>query len=110
MVKLKKAFPQLPSGFYEILSDRLEENNFTDNRLKDAINNMIDNFTYPIPTVANIISFDKRVKIYSYLDIIEMVNQYGTSVWYQYKPVRKIGNIRYFASLKDIETYNLEVL
>lgn len=110
VVKLKIAFPNLPPEFYDILLERIKENGFTDKRLKDAINNLIDNFTYSTPTIANIISFDKRIKLYSYNQIIEMVNEYGTLIWQNYKPVKKIGKMRFFASLQDIENYKLEVL
>lgn len=110
VITLKKAFPQLPSGFYEVLSDRIKENGFTDKRLRDAINHLIDNFTYPVPTIANIISFDKRIKLLTYLQLVELVNQSGGVVWSNYRPVKKIGKLSLYASIQDVEMYNLEVL
>jgi len=107
-VKLANAFPGLKKEFFDILSNRLKENGFTDKRLRDSINYLIDNFTYPIPTIANIISFDKRVKLYNYLQLIEKINE--GDKWGNYHPIKKIGNKYYYASEIDVKTYNLEVL
>ena len=74
-LKLKKAFPNLPEGFYDILLERVKETGFTDKRLKDAIDTLIDNFIYPTPAIANIIGFDKRVKLYTYQEVCDMIPQ-----------------------------------
>ena len=66
--KLRKAFPTISEGFIEILTERLIENNFSDKRVKEAVANVIDNFTYQTPSIANIVSFDKRMKLYSRSD------------------------------------------
>ena len=73
--KMKAAFPELPAGFYEILSQRVKANKFCDARLTDAVNNLIDNFTYPRPTIADVISYDKRVRLYTYAQVCELVSQ-----------------------------------
>jgi len=86
--KLKNAFPSLPKGFYDVLTDRIKELGFSDARLTDAVNNMIDTCIYPQPTIANLISWDKRIKLYNYQQIVELVNQYGVSVWDHYKAVK----------------------
>ena len=71
--KLKKAFPNVPTVFYDVLLERIKSNNFTNQRLKDSIDYLIDNFIYPNPTIANIIGFDKRVKLHVYNEICELV-------------------------------------
>lgn len=109
IVRLKKSFPQLPIEFYDILLDRLKANGFTNQRLTDAMNNLIDHFTYPMPTIANIISFDKRVKLYNYYEIIEMVIQNGIKVWDNFKPVKSNSKQRLYAEMKDIIQYKLEL-
>ena len=62
VAKIKKAFPQLPAGFYDAFTDRIKDNEFCDERLTDAVNFVIDNCIYPQPTIANFISYDKTVK------------------------------------------------
>jgi len=59
---IKKAFPGLPAGFYDVFADRIKENGFCDERLHDAVADVIDNCVYPIPTIANFISYDRTVK------------------------------------------------
>jgi hypothetical protein len=67
--KIKKAFPTLPTGFYDILSDRIKDKGFCDERLTDAVNHVIDNCPYPTPTIANFISYDKTVKFKTWNDM-----------------------------------------
>jgi len=69
--KLKLAFPALEPGFYLLLKEGLRLYNFTDQRLYDAINNCIYTCIYPTPTIANIIQFDKKIKLFSYREVLE---------------------------------------
>jgi len=61
-VKIKKSFPLLPMGFYDMFDIRIRETGFTAQRLTDAVNFVIDNCIYPQPTIANFISYDRTVK------------------------------------------------
>ena len=36
---------------------------------------VIDNFKYPVPTVADIISWDKKVKIYTHREVVDLIPQ-----------------------------------
>lgn len=108
--KIKSAFPSLPSGFYDILTDRLKELRFSDQRLTDAVNNLIDTCPYPTPTIANLISWDKRIKLYNYQEMVAMVDKFGEVTWRSYKAVKISGfKSRVYASVTDIEAYNLEL-
>lgn len=77
--KLKKAFPALSGDFFGILYERLEANGFCDKRLIDAINHVIDNCPYPTPTIAQILSFDQRTKLYTYDQMLDYVHQHGVT-------------------------------
>lgn len=108
---IMKAFPQLREGFYDILSQRLFENNFTDQRFTDAVNHVIDTCIYPTPTVANFLSYDRRINLYTYEQVLEMVNLHGESIFKIYRPVKIEGYSRPFhARIEDIEKYNLKAL
>lgn len=58
---IKKAFPSLPKEFYDVLTDRICAHDFSDNRFTDAILHVIDTCHYPTPTIADFISYDKRI-------------------------------------------------
>ena len=88
VVTIKKAFPALPKDFYDVFMDRIKANEFNDARLNDAICFVIDNCPYPTPTIANFIAFDKRIKLLSYNDYVDMVAKYGPEVNNTYKPVK----------------------
>jgi len=76
-IDLKKTFPKLPDGWYDILEKMLDEEKFTDKRLIDATNNLIKTCIYPEPTIANILGYDKKQKLYSYEDILEITKDYS---------------------------------
>ena len=61
MKELKSAFPKLSVEWYEILKKRLIEKGFTKQRFFDAVNYTIDNCIYPEPTIAQILSYDKKI-------------------------------------------------
>lgn len=107
-IKLKKSFPALPKEFFDVFADRIKNNNFTDKRLNDSINHVIDNCIYPTPTIAQFISFDKRIKLYTYYDMIKM-NDKTQGVFSQFRPIKVDGISKpMYASISDIELYNLE--
>jgi hypothetical protein len=105
MKKLKQAFPQLPAGYYDVLLERIKENGFTDQRLKDAINYLVDNFTYPTPTIANVIGFDRRVKLLTYGQLLEVQERTGRA-FEDYCKVRRKGKL-FWISKAEKEMYHI---
>lgn len=65
----------MSDDFFNILSERLSDNGFSDERMKDAVNYVIDNFQYKELNVSDIIKFDKRVKLYTYNEVCNMVTK-----------------------------------
>ena len=108
IVLIKKAFPSLPLQFYDVLTDRIYANKFSDARLEDAICNVIDNCIYPIPTIANFISFDKKIKIYNYKQIVDMVNDGDDRAFERYKKI-KMRDLpeAVWIHINDIAKYNI---
>lgn len=51
------------------------EKGFTDDKMRDAINYVIDNCKYPIPSIAEFLSFDRVVKLYSYQEVSVLVTK-----------------------------------
>ncbi len=89
-IRIAKAFPQLPEGFYEILNQRLREKQFTDQRLVDAVNHVIDTCQYPTPTTANFISFDECVEVLTRNDLLKLLSD-DRNVFDRYEVVRIPG-------------------
>lgn len=71
--RLKTAFPQLQPDYIALLITRIVDKKLPAARLTDAINNLIDNFTYPVPTIGDVIGFDKKVKLYTHAEVSELV-------------------------------------
>lgn len=72
IIMLKKAFPKLPLGWYDVLDTMLDEEKFNNIKFKHAVNNLIKTCPYPEPTIANIIGFDKKVKVYNYQELMKL--------------------------------------
>ena len=109
VVKLKSAFPAISNEFLDVLSERIYANNFTEERIRDAVVYVLDNFRYRQPTIADVISFDKRVKVYSYAQILRMLVEVGPSVWNDYKPVKIEGVDRtVYVNIAEAESLGLK--
>lgn len=80
MKRLELAFPKMERGFFDLLAERVIANGFTAERLKDAVNHVLDNFQYKELNISDIIRFDRRVKLYTYSDVCQMVTS-GKAVW-----------------------------
>lgn len=63
--KLKGCFPETSREALDTLVEMLKEERWADTRIKDAVKEAIKSHKYPRITPANILDFDKRVKLYS---------------------------------------------
>jgi len=108
IARVKAAFPSLPEDFYRVFSERIVDNNFNDTRLTDAINHVIDNCPYPTPTIANFISYDKKVKLNTYEDMLKKTNDLGAEVWNFYKKIEIPGRIKpVWVAIDEAKQFNL---
>jgi hypothetical protein len=103
---IKQAFPVLPVDFYDIFQRRIKANNFCDERLNDAVNFVIDNCVYPTPTVAQFITFDRRVKFYKYEELLKMSNE-NSEIWNSYKAIDIGLPKKVWFHINDIAKYNI---
>jgi len=76
---------------------------FGDNRLLDAVDYVVKNCIYPRPTIANFLSYDNRIKLYSYNDIRDMC-QPGYSAFDYYELIEDLNK---YAAINDIKKYGL---
>lgn len=106
--RIKMAFPSLPAGFYDVLMERVKAKNFTDQRLIDAISHLIDTCRYPLPVIADIVSWDRQVRLYTYREVASMAYPEG-NIFDEFKAVEVPGGARRYASVEDIRTYNLKM-
>jgi hypothetical protein len=74
---LKKAFPKLPDGWYDILEKLLDVEKFTDQRFIDATLNLIKTCVYPEPTIANILNYNKYLKLWTYDEILKYTKDFS---------------------------------
>lgn len=64
--RLAVAFPSITPQMIAVMMQRIQAKGMTGKQVTDAINNVIDNFKYPCPTVADIVGWDKKVKLYTH--------------------------------------------
>lgn len=103
--KIRSAFPSMSNDFYNIFMERLKDKGFSDKRLKDAVNYVIDTCQYPTPTLANFLSFDKRVKILTYHELCAKVTN-GEDKFDRYAKI-KIKDINHYVRIADKEMFNI---
>lgn len=107
IVLIKKAFPSLPLGFYDVFMDMVRDNSFTDSRLNDAVKYVICNCQYPQPTIASFIAFDKKVKSYTYSQYCKLCESGDGG---SYLPVSIKGNVKpVWIHVNDINEYGFTI-
>lgn len=107
----KAAFPKLEELYFTILKAMLKDDNFGDERLKDAVMHVIKTCVYPEPTIANFLRYDKNIKVYDYNQYLKLVDELGLKTQDLYKSIRfdSAQNKPAWAHVNDIEKYNLEL-
>lgn len=64
--RLSCAFPRQDMDFFKIAVEEMADMGFTAERMKDAVANVIRNFRYKELNVADIVSFDRKRKLYTH--------------------------------------------
>ena len=104
--KIAVSFPSLDKLFFTILAERLIKNNFTIDRLIAATGYLIDNFHYKQPTIADIISFDKKAKLYSYNEVVVLINE--NKARFEDFDKHWVGDTLYRIRKSEVEMHNLK--
>ena len=80
MKRLKFAFSQLSREYFIILNERIVDKKMTKEQVHDAISRVIDTCVYPVPGMAEILSYDRRVKLYTHKQVLAKINEGYTFV------------------------------
>ena len=88
MKDLKSAFPRLSADWFDLLKKRVIDNGFTKKRFFDAVNYTIDNSPYPEPAIAQILNYDKKIKTFTYDEVLDHNNRFPNSM----KDFKKLNN------------------
>lgn len=100
IARLKACFPKMQPEFFNILAERILDTGFTGERLKSAVNSVIDGFKYKDLNVSDIIQFDKRVKLYTYNEVCNLVTK-GQANFSDFE-IRTIGDKTFRVKKSDL--------
>ncbi len=109
-LKIRHAFPSLPPEFYGVLLEMVKEEGFTEERFRDAVHHVIKNCVYPTPTVAQFISFDKRVPVFTYDQMLKKLDESGMGMkfWENYKSFQfKDLAVKVWIHVNNVKQYNI---
>lgn len=101
MARLRVAFPKQNQDFFNLLAERVIKNGFTTERLTDAVNKTIDNFAYKELNISDIIRHDRKVKLYTYNEVCQMVTK-GLADWGDFQ-IREVNGVIF--RVKNTELY-----
>lgn len=96
---LQIVFPDIDNGYMIVLLERMIAHRFTKERIADAISYVIDSCKYKRPSIAEIISFDRKIQTYSYQEIANKCAP-GYSAFDHFERVKIDGKWRYIEKLK----------
>lgn len=98
--RLSIAFPRMKGEFFILLTEFLIKENFTKKRLTDAVNHIIANFQYKELNISDIIQFDRKIKLYTYNEVTEMVLKHQAS--YSDFEIREIDGKKFRVKKTDL--------
>ena len=105
-VKVRYAFPALPPEYYGVLLDMVKEEGFTDERFRDAVHYVIKTCVYPSPTIAQFISFDKRIQTLTYDKYLKLCDE---GLGNNYEPITLKGRpAPVWIHINDINQFNIK--
>lgn len=109
-VRITAAFPDLTPDFFRVFSDLLmNEGDFSDEKLKDAVTHVIKTCEYPRPTIARFLSFDKRLQLFDYRQIVKMTDQ-NRKAFQDYLRIVIPGEEKaWYAYKQDVIDYKLKL-
>ena len=101
MARLRAAFPRMAPEFFNLLAERVVERGFTAARLRDAVNETLDGFRYRELSIADIIGYDRRLRLYSYKEVAALVTR-GEAEFSDFA-IREFGGVAYRVRKADID-------
>ena len=111
IAEIKKAFPRLSLGWYDVLEQMLDDEGFSDQRLIDATKILIKTCQYPEPTIANIIGYDRMIKVYLYDELLTIAKDYSPNergIFLRcFDMIDFYGELRW-AKKEDVARFNLK--
>ena len=102
IAKLEMAFPKMQGEFFKILLERIDANNFSNKRLENAVNYVIDRFQYKELNVADIVSWDRKINIYTYQQICNLI-QKSLIKGFDDTEIREINGTKYWVLKSDLD-------
>lgn len=75
--RLSIAFPQQTPAFFALAVQEMADMGFSRQRMYDSATNLIRTFQYKQPNISDLVSFDKRRRLYSYSQMISMLKCNG---------------------------------
>ena len=93
----------------KLLRERFKENGFTDKRMEDSVNHVIDNYTGfdKLPSIGDFIKFDKKVEVLTELELSEKANKMGVGIRNDYT-CTDIDGKPYHVKNKDFTDYGFK--
>lgn len=107
---LSISFPDMPPEFFDILNKMIIRENISGLQLGKAVENLLCNHRYRTFTIAEIIGFNPKIKLYEWQDIYKMHGEYPYPGYLQIRIQTKRGEIKKIVKTEDAKMYNLDII
>lgn len=100
---LAAAFPQ--SATKEFCTEIVRQAKLMDlpfEQLDDSVNWLIRHHRYPTITIADVLDYDVKIKLYTVSEVTKMDGKFDEDTRSRYKHIYTTGRVRFFAKLEDI--------
>jgi len=110
MDRLRKVFGKISKEWTDTLLERLKIHLFTDEKLIDAVDNVIDTFEYgERPNIAKIILYDKTIELLTYYQLIKLGKDTSIGEVFNNYALVEVNQKPYYTPKDNVKTYKMKL-
>jgi hypothetical protein len=110
IAKLSSVFPKNDNPlFYNVLAEEIDDSGMSAQKLHDAVKYVIRHNSYKSFSIADIFSYDKRIKFYTFEELYRKYQQFPHPHICQVELFTPTENIYKFCLLADALQYGLKI-
>lgn len=87
------------ADFFNLLTERIIANGFTDERLQDAVAKVIDTFQYRELHVSDVVKFDRHIRLYTHTEVCTLITERGHS--FEDYRIREVGGRKFWVRVSE---------
>lgn len=107
IAQIRAAFPNLKDDWYNLLTAKIRDKKFTVQQFVDAVDNLITNCKYPNPQIADLLNYQKGVRIISRQRFLTEANGQSKEFYACFTAIDIDGEL-FYANTSELKRNNVQ--